>query len=99
MKKTREYYNLLFDCYESLLTEKEREYFHNYYNEDLSLKEISENSKVSRSAIQKRLKDTTKKLEIFEDKLNILEKNELLNKALNKKEISDIKKIIESVLK
>jgi len=98
MKKTREYYNLLFDCYESLLTEKEREYFINYYIEDLSLKEIAENSKVSRSAVQKRIKDTTKKLEDFEKKLNILAKNILLNKALTKKEILEIKKIITSVL-
>ena len=98
MKKTREYYNNLFDCYESLLTYKEREYFLNYYTEDLSLKEISENSKVSRSAIQKRIKDTAKKLENFEEKLNILEKNNLLNKALTKKEIKDIKKIITNVL-
>jgi len=98
MKTPREYYNLLFDCYESLLTPKEREYFRAYYTEDLSLKEIAENSKVSRSAIQKRIKDTTKKLENFEQKLNILEKNNLLTKALTKKELSEIKKIITNVL-
>jgi len=98
MKKTREYYNRLFDCYESLLTSKEREYFLNYYTEDLSLKEIADNAKVSRSAIQKRIKDTTKKLENFEEKLNILAKNNLLNQALTKKEIATIKKIITNVL-
>ena len=43
----------IYDYYEELLTEKQREYFKDYYFKNLSLSEISENKKISRNAIYK----------------------------------------------
>ena len=39
---------LLFDVYGDLLTDKQREYFDLYYNEDYSLSEIAENAGITR---------------------------------------------------
>ena len=52
------YYSNLYDCYEGLLTEKQKNYFKEYYLEDLSLGEISENYKVSRNAAYNQIKET-----------------------------------------
>jgi len=64
-------YNKLFDCYGKLLTEKERNCFQDYYEEDLSLQEIAENNKVSRSAIHKMLKNVEEKLDFYEENLKL----------------------------
>jgi len=43
---------MLFDFYGDMLTEKQREYFDLYYNEDLSLAEIAENEGISRQGVR-----------------------------------------------
>ena len=43
---------MLFDFFGDLLTEKQREYFDLYYNEDLSLSEISENVGITRQGVR-----------------------------------------------
>ena len=42
---------MLFDFFGDLLTEKQREYFDLYYNEDLSLGEIAENVGITRQGV------------------------------------------------
>ena len=37
------YYNMLYDYYKELLTDKQREYYESYNFQDYSLSEISEN--------------------------------------------------------
>ena len=57
---------LLLDVYGSLLTEKQRDFLYYYYNEDLSLAEIAENSGISRQGAWDnihRASDTMEKLE------------------------------------
>jgi uncharacterized protein len=43
---------LLFDFFGELLTDKQREYFDLYYNENLSLSEIAENEGISRQGVR-----------------------------------------------
>ena len=60
------YYNELFSCYGELLTKKEQELFSLYYEENLSMGEIAELKKVSRSGVGARIKRIEKKLEYYE---------------------------------
>lgn len=41
---------MLFDFYGEILTDRQKEFFDLYYNEDLSLAEIAENYGISRQA-------------------------------------------------
>lgn len=68
------YYNNLYDYYKELLTLKQKEYFEDYYQNNLTLSEMADNYQVSRNAIHKQLKDTVKLLEEYESKLGLYEK-------------------------
>lgn len=93
------YYNNLFDCYKSLLTENEIECFSSYYEEDLTLSEIADNHKVSRAAIHKTVKNVVEKLEYYEHHLHLYEIRLGLQECLSKKEIESIYRKIEELLK
>lgn len=92
------YLNDLYDYYKELLTEKQRNYFEDYYQNNLTLGEIAENNQISRNAVHKQLKETIKILENYESKLKIKEKNnkimELIKKTKNKKLLEEIERII-----
>ena len=68
--------NLLMDCYEELLTDKQKQYLSLYYEEDLSLAEIAEDLDVSRNAVYDNLKRAVHSLEDYESKLHLLEKHQ-----------------------
>jgi len=58
--------SLLFDFYGEALTPKQRELFHLYYDEDLSLSEIAEGIGVSRQGVRdviKRAENTLREME------------------------------------
>lgn len=83
------YLNNLYDYYKDLLTDKQRLYFEDYYQNNLSLSEMALNYDVSRNAIHKQLKDTVKLLNSYEDKLKMFFKmNEIVR--LIKSEKNDI---------
>lgn len=65
------YLSALYDYYSSLLTEKQKSYFEDYYFNNYSLAEIAENNNTSRNAIFKQVKETENKLVDFEDKLKL----------------------------
>ena len=92
------YYNDLFDIYSELLTENERDNFKDYYQEDLSLSEIADEKNVSRSAIQKTIKNVIDKLNYYESILHIYEKNSKLNDLLNVNSLEEIKAQIKEIL-
>ena len=93
-----DFVNNLFDIYGELLTEKEKIAFEDYYQEDLSLGEIAINKNISRSAVQKMLKNVLEKLNYYEDKLGIYKKNCQLNEVLRMNKVEDIKAKIEDIL-
>ena len=64
--------NALFECYATLLTEKQMNYMELYYADDYSLGEIAEEFGVSRQAVYDNIKRTDKILEDYERKLHIL---------------------------
>lgn len=82
----KEYYNILYGYYQSLLTDKQKTIFDSYYAEDYSLSEIAEDFKVSRNAVWDTLKKVTDKLEEFESKLHLYDNNIKLNQYLNELE-------------
>ena len=63
--------NALFECYSTLLTEKQMNYMELYYADDFSLGEIAEEFNVSRQAVYDNIKRTEKILENYERKLHI----------------------------
>lgn len=63
----------LYDFYADLLSDKQKEYLKNYYFEDLSLTEISENYGISKQAISNNIKRCIAELESFEEKLKLIE--------------------------
>lgn len=69
------YLTNLYDYYKELLTEKQRNYFEEYYFNNLSLSEISENCGVSRNAVHKQLKEIENKLIEYEEKLKLYSKS------------------------
>ena len=64
----------LYDVYYSLLTEKQKEYFEEYYFDDLSISEIAANHDISRNAVHDQLKRVIANLEDYEQKLQLIKK-------------------------
>ena len=92
------YYNELFEIYEKLLTDKEREAFKDYYFEDLSLSEIAENKDISRAAVSKMVKNVVEKLEYYE---SVIHKHEIISNLkgiLNNEDLSSAKKILSETI-
>lgn len=70
------YLTILFDYYEKLLDEKDRECFKAYYFDNLSLGEIAELVDISRNAVHKRLKKTEEKLKYYEEVVGLYRKEQ-----------------------
>ena len=92
------YYGELYDLYQQLLTDKQRAYFEDYYFQNLSLGEMAENYQVSRNAIFRQLHIVTKKLEEYEEKLQLLQKKRKLEKISQAIDNLDIKRQLEELI-
>ena len=67
----RDYLMDLYDIYKDLLTDKQREYFQNYYFGDLTLQEASDELNVSKQIISKTILQVTNKLKKYESTLHL----------------------------
>ncbi len=90
-------YSYLFDYYGELFTDKQKEYFTDYYFNNLTLQEIADNNNVSRNAVHKNIKDILTKLDYYEEKLNLYSNKEKIEKLLENVDV-DIKEKIEELI-
>ena len=95
--KEREYLLNLYEIYNKLLTPREKNYFEYYYFEDYSLQEIADNYDVSRSYVGKYLNGIEKKLNKYEEALNLYKRNNSIRSIISDCS-SDVKNKIEELL-
>ena len=74
MKSNTFHMSMLFDFYGELLTEKQKELFDLYYNEDLSLTEIAEHAGISRQGVRDAIVRSETILRETEDRLGLVKK-------------------------
>ena len=67
---------MLFDFYGELLTDRQKEFFDLYYNEDLSLAEIAENAGISRQGVRDVIVRAEAVMQEVEDKTGIIRRFE-----------------------
>ena len=65
---------MLYDFYGELLTERQKEFFDLYYNEDLSLAEIAENYGISRQGVRDVIVRAEASMQEVEDKTGIIKR-------------------------
>ena len=98
----------LFEIYGELLTDKQRQMFDLYHQNDFSLGEIAEECEVSRQAVFDIIKRTEHTLEEYEQKLGLAEKNrerrvaverlsQLLDKWPNQEQLGEVRQLIEQL--
>ncbi|MBQ8791188.1 MAG: hypothetical protein IJZ51_07755 [Ruminiclostridium sp.] len=81
---------LLLDVYGDMLTEKQKDTLTLYYDEDLSLTEIAENTGITRQGVHKCIRSAEDYLIQLEDTLEYAAKSHMVNEILTK-----MKNIIE----
>lgn len=73
---------MLFDFYGDMLTERQREFYDLYYNEDLSLSEIAENYSISRQGVRDVIVRAEATLTELEDKTGIIRRFHVMQDQL-----------------
>ena len=95
MKEKSYEMTILFDFYGDVLTEKQRELFDLYYNEDLSLAEISEHLGITRQGVRDGIVRAEEIITNLESKLGFSAKYGKQNTAA--KRISELAERIQTV--
>lgn len=85
-------YSALLSIYGALLTDKQLSTMEYYYDDDLSLGEIAENTGISRQGVRDFIKRGEEMLDLYEEKIGLYEKLKLVDRieadALKIKEIN-----------
>ena len=88
----------LYDFYSELLSQKQKQYLNDYFFNDLSLTEISENYKISKQAVSNNIKRTIIELEQFEEKFNLIKLNNERLFLLNEiRKLTDNEEILDYI--
>ena len=97
MNKIEEFVNInnLLDCYQNLLTDKQKNIMQKYYKFDLSLMEISNELNISRSAVLDTIEKAKSKLMIYEEKLGFYKKSLQISNILKENNVKE--EIIEEI--
>jgi len=86
--------SMLFDFYGDLLTDRQKEFYDLYYNEDLSLAEIAENYGITRQGVRDVIVRAEAILTEIEDKTRLIRRfHEIRRQSAEIKAISD--KLVE----
>ena len=85
---------LLYDCYGSMLTQKQQEYIEMRYNQDLSLGEIAEMTGVSRQAVFDNLSRTEALLRRMEENIGCVKRDMMTRKVMQ--EILDAAAVLDT---
>ena len=64
-------FTILLDFYGEMLTEKQREIVESYYNDDLSLAEISQERGITRQGVRDAIKRSEQQLQEMEERLGL----------------------------
>ena len=91
------YYNELYDLYGTLLTDKQKKYFEDYYFDNMSFSEMAEDYEVSRNAAFKQVHIVMEKLDEYESKLQLYKKRNELLKISSKIDDEKIKEELENL--
>ncbi|MFI3251243.1 MAG: sigma factor-like helix-turn-helix DNA-binding protein [Eubacteriales bacterium] len=74
MKSQAYHMSMLFDFYGEILTERQKEFYDLYYNEDLSLGEIAQNSQITRQGVRDVIVRAEHTLSDIEDKTGLIKR-------------------------
>lgn len=83
---------LLYDFYGDVLTDRQKEFYDLYYNEDLSLSEIAENYGISRQGVRDVIVRAEATLTELEDKTGIIRRFHLMQDQI-KAVLTDVEAI------
>jgi len=89
---------ILFDYYGELLSDSQKNYFIDYYFHNLTLSEIAENNDVSKNAVSKDLKLACSKLEDFDSKLKLIDKDKRIINLIKKEGNEELLDKINNIL-
>lgn len=92
------YYNNLFLIYKDFIKESNQEIFDLYYGDNLSMQEIADLKKLSRSRIGVIIKQTEKRLDYLEENCNLYELKTKLQQLLKEEDINKIKRGIKEII-
>lgn len=74
---------MLYDFYGELLTDRQKEFFDYYYNDDLSLSEIAENAGISRQGVRDVIVRAEGIMQELEDKTGLIHRFEQMRVHLD----------------
>lgn len=90
---------ILFDYYKNLLSEKQKSYIEEHFENDYSLSEIAEKYNISRQAVSDNINRSIKILKEYEKNLGFFQRDKIIKEKLNfilkNNDVEKIKEVIK----